>query len=267
MANKYTYMHVCIHTYMYIHVQGTRMCTNAHVCAYWYTSTDMLHVAFETHTGWTTTPAHISVEPCTIPVGPLVPTSRDALEMFSHFFSDDVLSLIVTETNRFAAQCLAASHTPATWETNLNEVKAYLGFMIVMGINKLPEIRDYWSVDTKLNNAYISSRITRKRFEEISRYIHFVDNTTLPLRDEPGFHRLQKVMPIITALKEKFEGNYHPHPQNSVDEAMIPFKGLYVILYMYYMAQTSEVILCQTYRSIHVPTLPSVHNQRQCSVL
>ena len=147
--------------------------------------------------------------------------------MFSHFFSEDVLSLIVRETNRFAAQCLAAaSNTTTTWETNLEEVRAYLGFMVVMGVNRLPEIRDYWSVDTKLNNTFISSRITRKRFEEVTRYLHFVDNTTLPLRDEPGFHRLQKVMPIITAMKEKFEGNYNPHPQNSIDEAMIPFKGL-----------------------------------------
>ena len=80
-------------------------------------------------------------------------------------------------------------------------MKVYLGFMIVMGMNSLPEIRDYWSMDTKLNNT-ISSQITRKRFEEISQYLHFADNTTLPLRDEPGFHRLQKVMHIITSMEE-----------------------------------------------------------------
>ena len=43
------------------------------------------------------------------------------------------------------------------------ELKANFGFMIVMGVNRLPEIRDYRSLDSKLNNAYISSRITRKR--------------------------------------------------------------------------------------------------------
>ena len=162
----------------------------------------------------------------TIPVGPQVSASRDPLEMFSHFFVDDILSLIVRETNRFAAQCLvAANTTTTTWETNLEEIRAYLGFMVVMGVNRLPEIRDYWSVDSKLNNTFISSRVTRKCFEEITRYLHFVDNSRLPFRDEPGFHRLQKVMPIITAMKEKFEGNYNPHPQNSIDEAMIPFKG------------------------------------------
>ena len=39
------------------------------------------------------------------------------------------------------------------------EMKALfnLGFMVVMGVNRLPEIRDYWSVDPKLNNAFSSS--------------------------------------------------------------------------------------------------------------
>ena len=149
--------------------------------------------------------------------------------MFQHFFDHDILSLIVRETNRFAAQCLAGANPSTTWETNLTEIKAYLGFMVVMGVNRLPEIRDYWSVDPMLNNTFTSSQITCKCFEELSRYMHFVDNSTLPLRDEPGFHRLQKVLPIITALREKFEGNYNPHPQNSIDEAMIPFKGQYFI--------------------------------------
>ena len=176
------------------------------------------------------TPSPISVEPCSVPFGPLVPVSHDPLEMFSHFFTEELLSLIVRETNLFAAQCLSAANNSSTWDTNLEEIKAYLGFMVVMGVNRLPEIRDYWSTDTKLNNAFISSRITRKRFEEISRYLHFVDNTTLPLRDEPGFHRLQKVEPIITAMKESFLTSYNPRPQNSIDEAMIPFKGLCKII-------------------------------------
>ena len=86
-----------------------------------------------------------------------MPVSRDPLECFSHFFNDQLL--IVEETNRYAAQCLEGNRE-STWETDVAELKAYFGIMIVMGVNKLPEIRDYWSLDSKLNNAYISSRIT-----------------------------------------------------------------------------------------------------------
>ena len=96
--------------------------------------------------------------------------------------------------------------------------------MVVMGINRLPEIRDYWSTDDKLRNTFIASK-TRDRFEQISRYLHFVDNTRLPSQNEPGYHCLQKVLPIITHMKRKCKENYNPHPQNSVGEAMIGYKG------------------------------------------
>ena len=193
------------------------------------------------------TPSHVSVDPCTVPAGPRVATSRDALEMFSNFFDDNIISLIVRETNRFAAQVLGPASTE--WTTSAAEIKAYLGFMVVMGITRLPEIRYYWAVDTKMHNTFIASRITRDHFEEITRYLHFVDNTTLPSRDETGYHWLQKVMPAITAMKEKFVGNYNPHPENSIDEAMIPFKGIYM-----YLLPTYKYINTGTHVHVHYCT-------------
>ena len=87
------------------------------------------------------------------------------------------------------------------------------------------EIRDYWSTNEYLRYAPIAERISRDRFEEITRYLHFVDNEFLPARGEEGFYRLQKVEPVISALKVNFRAAYSPHCQVSVDEAMIPFKG------------------------------------------
>ena len=92
-------------------------------------------------------------------------------------------------------------------------------------INRLPEIRDYWSTDPLLRYAPIADRITRDRFKEITRYLHFADNDKLPARGEDGFSRLQKVDPILSALKDRFQSAYYPHCQLSIDEAMIPFKG------------------------------------------
>ena len=100
-----------------------------------------------------------------------------------------------------------------------------MGFMILMGINHLPEIRDYWSVCEYFRYAPIADRITRDRFEEITRYLHFVDNDSLPARGEEGYSRLQKVDPVISALKTNFQSAYYPHCELSIDEAMIPFKG------------------------------------------
>ena len=87
------------------------------------------------------------------------------------------MNLIVDETNRYAEQSLQG--TDKVWSTNAEEIRVYMGFMILMGINHLPKIRDYWSVSEYFRYAQIApiaDRITRDRFEEITWYLHFVDN-------------------------------------------------------------------------------------------
>ena len=62
----------------------------------------------------------------------------------------------------------------AVWEqVTVMELKAYFGFMILMGLNKLPGLVDYWKVDPIYHYAPIAGRIPRDRFFEISRYLHF----------------------------------------------------------------------------------------------
>ena len=68
----------------------------------------------------------------------------------------EVMNLIVRETNRYANQVLDGSET--TWETDVQEIRAYLGFQIPMGITRKPEIRKYWSRDEKLHYAPIASQ-------------------------------------------------------------------------------------------------------------
>jgi hypothetical protein len=54
----------------------------------------------------------------------------------------------------------------AVWEeVTTEELKAYLGFCILMGINWLPT---YWSSDRTLRYSPIADKITRDRFREIS---------------------------------------------------------------------------------------------------
>ena len=107
------------------------------------------------------------------------------------FFDDSLVQTIVDETNRYAEQVLQV--TDKVWSTTKEEIHAYMGFMILRGINHLPEIRDYWSVSEYFRYA---DRISRDRFKEITRFLHFVDNDSLPARGE-GYSQLQKVDPVI----------------------------------------------------------------------
>ncbi len=144
-------------------------------------------------------------------------------------FTDDLLDHIVVETNRYASLCLSTTTPdgtiPPIWETNAPEVKAYLGFAILMGITRLPDLRDYWSTSEVLHYFPIASRIPRKRFLELSSFLHFVDNDDIVGRGQPGYDRLAKVRPVISALQTSFLASYRPNRENSIDEAMIKFKG------------------------------------------
>ena len=176
---------------------------------------------------WSKDPTPVTVEPFLGSPGPTRYISDDPMTTFSSFFTGELLMTIVEETNRYAAQF--ASRQPSSnqreWKTSIDELKVYFGFMILMGINQLPEIRDYWAKDPSLHYSPIADRIARDRFEEIARYLHFVDNDVLPARGDEGYHRLQKILPIVTAINKACIDNYRPNRENSIDEAMIPFKG------------------------------------------
>ena len=142
-------------------------------------------------------------------------------------FTPELLDHIVIETNRYAEQCISATHQgdglPPTWTTTVDEMKAYIFFAILMGINELPEIQDYSSTNDLLNYFPVASHIPRKRFLELSTYLHFATN--IAARGQPEYDRLAKVRPVITALQKSFLDANNPHRENAIDEDMIKFKG------------------------------------------
>ncbi len=107
----------------------------------------------------------------------------------------------------------------------VEEFQAYLGFCVLMGINQLPALDDYWRRDPTTHYAPIADRIARDRFRELSRYLHFVDNDSLVSRGSPGYDRLGKVRPLIDHLAQRFATQYRPSRDLAVDEAMIKFQG------------------------------------------
>ena len=70
--------------------------------------------------------------------------------MFELFFSDDLLDIIVEESNRYAAQVMGEERFREWRKITKEEVKAFFGFSILMGIDYLPSVDDYWSKDPLL---------------------------------------------------------------------------------------------------------------------
>ena len=142
-----------------------------------------------------------------------------------HLFPAACIDHIVIETNRYAKEVLSIEQY-ATWSDAYNaEIKAFFGFNILMGLVWMPALEDYWKIGNHFHYAPIASRISRDRFKQLSRCLHFTTNADLKQRGERGYDRLGKVREVINILKNAQLEAYNMTKSIVVDEAMIPFKG------------------------------------------
>ena len=174
---------------------------------------------------WTETLKDHHRNPFTSPTGPTVLISTEPSDIFGLFYTDTVMEDIVHQTNLYAQQTMEESQYEKWVDVTVEELKAYLGFGILMGIVKLPLIDDYWKKDPFLHYDPIASRITRDRFRDIWRYLHFVDNKTLPPPGTPGSDWLAKIRPFFNIINEQCMKLYQPQRDVSIDEAMVKFQG------------------------------------------
>ena len=90
------------------------------------------------------------------------------------------------------------------WDVITSEdLIAYFGIMLVMGMVRLPALADYWKRDPLFQCTIVSKSMARDRFFEIHRYLHFVDNSTILLPTDENYDRLQKVRKILTMIEER----------------------------------------------------------------
>ncbi len=94
----------------------------------------------------------------------------------------------------------------------VHDMKAFVGFSILIGINLLPCIEDYWQVDKILRYAPVVDRISRDGFRDISRYLHFVQNSTLEPRGAANHDRLGKIRPLLSFMNGKCTELHNPQP-------------------------------------------------------
>ena len=149
------------------------------------------------------------------------------MSLFYRYFTDEVWNLLVTETNRYAQANLSSMPNARAWtDVTIEEMKAFIGITILMGIIQLPRFDMYWQTSNPLiTTSGVSSIMSRIRFQQIFRYLHLADNAHQIPADQPGHDKLYKVRNLLDILSRQFQSNYTPTEYITIDEAMIPFKG------------------------------------------
>ncbi|XP_025407636.1 piggyBac transposable element-derived protein 2-like isoform X2 [Sipha flava] len=120
------------------------------------------------------------------------------LDFFAYFFNNELLIKIKEETELYSVQL--NPNKPVT--LSIDEIKRYLGICIYASVLHVPKIRDYWSVD--LGFPLIYNTMSRNRFELIKSVLHFNNNATMLLPNNPNHDRLHKLRPIIDHLNNRF---------------------------------------------------------------
>lgn len=141
-----------------------------------------------------------------------------SVNSFQNFFYKKVS----TETNKYAASL----NPPKAWTpTTTDDIKQFLFVNIMFGIHQLPCYKNYWSTDELLGCSAVSSVMTRKRFELISRYFHLNDNADRVPRGNDGYDPIFKVRPLFDIVRHNSMEKYMPKRDISFDEAMVGFTG------------------------------------------
>ena len=155
-------------------------------------------------------------------------------EFFEKFFDDQVIELIAIETNRFAKQTIEAAGVESLpkkarlreWhDTSAEETKLYVALLILQGVDSKSENRFYFGKRESVRNSLFPKVMSGCRFEMISKFLHFVDNTSYACCANAPERKLAKIQSLIDVLLPKFRNNYIPTKNISIDESLLGWKG------------------------------------------
>jgi len=159
-------------------------------------------------------------------IGPvrIFDASASALNYFQYVYTEEVFTSIVNFTNLNATRKHDADpRNKGVWtDVTVPEMKAFYGLVILMDIMKFEREELYWAYNQEicLVGSKFGEVMPWDRFVQIKRYLHFSDDSG----DYAG-DKLHKIIFILDNCRRKFQSEYIPHREISVDEAMIPFKG------------------------------------------
>ncbi|KAJ8729506.1 hypothetical protein PYW08_001087 [Mythimna loreyi] len=155
--------------------------------------------------------------------GPVV-ASKDAYGAFRQYWDDDVLSHIVTETNRYG-QWLAGSYVSFRrdwYDTNIHELLVLFSFWMMLGIIRMPSTKSCFTLNPLLQTNIFRKMFSRRRYEILCRALHFNNNSNRPTdNSDPLF----SFGPILDHLNSRFKEAYVPSQNICIDESLTLWKG------------------------------------------
>ncbi|XP_054718570.1 piggyBac transposable element-derived protein 4-like [Uloborus diversus] len=161
------------------------------------------------------------------------PGLKREIDYLQVFLSEALTTLLCDETNRYRNQTTAAissilskkrKHAPDWTAVTTEEINVFFGLVLLMGHIYKDSISDYWSNDELIDTPIFRKAMTRDRFLEILKYLHFENNESKPGKNS-SYDRLWKIRKVFELLNNAFKSVYDPTEQLAIDEVIVKFKG------------------------------------------
>lgn len=122
---------------------------------------------------------------------------RTPYDFFMYFVTDTFFEHVANQTNIYAIQ----KNINTRFKTDASEIRKYFGILMYSSVYKYPNFRAYWG---RNGFSAIQAALTVNRFEEIRKFIHFNDSTTMPAKDGSNSDVLHKIRPVIDHFNNRF---------------------------------------------------------------
>lgn len=142
-------------------------------------------------------------------------SNKTPVELFEMFFNNEIIDLIVRETNRYAQ-----SKNQHNFIFSKRDLLSFICIVFLSGYNKRPQEWMYWSKEKDIECPIISSILSSKNFKKIKSNIHFADNNSLNKED-----KFSKIRPLLILVNQSLQQFGLFSKELCIDEQMIPFYG------------------------------------------
>tara|TARA_R110002050_G_scaffold289140_1_gene441648 strand:+ start:236 stop:1993 length:1758 start_codon:yes stop_codon:yes gene_type:complete len=139
---------------------------------------------------------------------------------FSQWWTKDMTTLCMRQTNLYAAQCEASRDSSSRPWTSISarEVEKFLGVLLALGLGSSSSPTCAW------NGTYFTDTVKAAmgliRFQQILRYLHCADNSK-----DSGEDDLFKVRDLLSMLNRNCQRMWTPSCILAIDEMDIGFRG------------------------------------------
>lgn len=157
----------------------------------------------------------------------IISGDNQPIDYFRAIFDDDILNLVVRETNNYAEQvflsaAISEKSRITRWKpVTPDEMLTFIALVFHTGTIRLNRLQDYWKTHPLFNIRCFGEHMSRDRFLLIMRCLHFAENVP----EGNPVDRLHKINPLLNFFNEKMAAIYYPQKELSLDESMILWKG------------------------------------------